>query len=89
VPNKESAIKRVRQNEKRRERNRAKRSDMRTAIKKVRVAAEGKELATIDQSLSAAQSKLAKAAKTNLVKKKNASRRTSRLAKLVAKAKKA
>lgn len=87
MPNKKSAIKRVRQNEKRRVRNRTKRSTMRTSIKTVRLAVEQNELENIDQKLSAAQSKLGKAAKTNLVKKGNASRRISRLAKFVNKAK--
>ncbi len=87
MPNKKSAEKRVRQNETRRERNRSKRSAMRTAMKTVRAAAEEKSLDGIDDKLKLAQSRLAKAAKTNLVKKRNAARRTSRLAKAVAKAK--
>ncbi len=87
MPNKKSAEKRVRQNERRRERNRSKRAAMRTAMKTVRVAAEAGETEGLDSKLQLAQSKLAKAAKTNLVKKRNAARRTSRLAKAVAKAK--
>jgi small subunit ribosomal protein S20 len=86
VPNKKSAIKRVRQNERRRIRNRSKRSEMRTAMKAVRDAAETGKLEGVEALLSHAQSKLGKAAKTNLVKKEAASRHISRLTKAVAKA---
>jgi len=81
VPNKPSAIKRVRQNERRRIRNKAKRSTMRSTIKKVRVALEENNTEALPELLRQAQSKLGKAAKTNLVKKGNARRRTSRLMK--------
>ena len=83
MPNKKSAEKRARQNEKRRIHNRSKRAAMRTSMKKVRIAAENNETEGLDQKLQDAQKKLGKAAKTNLIKKRNAARRTSRLAKLV------
>jgi small subunit ribosomal protein S20 len=86
VPNKKSAIKRVRQNERRRIHNRAKRSDMRTAVKKARLAAETGNLENIDQLVADAHRKLGKAAKTNLVKKETAARHISRLMKAVNKA---
>ena len=87
MPNKDSAKKRVRQNEKRRTHNRAKRSDMRTNIKKVYQAIDEQQTDSIDSLVVVAQSKLAKAAKTNLIKKKNASRKISRIMKAVQKAK--
>lgn len=87
MPNKKSAAKRVRQNEKRRIRNRAKRSDMRSAVKDVNSAIAGGSVENLEKLLSEAQSKLGKAAKTNLIKKEKASRVTSRLAKAIAKAK--
>lgn len=86
MPNKKSAIKRVRQNERRRIHNRAKRSDMRTAVKKARLAAETGNLENIDQLVADAHRKLGKAAKTNLVKKETAARHISRLMKAVNKA---
>ena len=86
MPNKDSAIKRVRQNEKRRERNRAKKAEMRSAVKKVRKLAVAKEIAPLVDAVKAAQSRLDKAAKTNLIKKRNASRTVSRLVKAAKKA---
>ncbi len=86
MPNKKSAIKRVRQNEKRRIRNKAKRSTMRTSIKKVREAIDTNNVEALPGLLRDAQSKLDKAAKTNLIKKGNASRRVSRLVKAKARA---
>ena len=87
MPNKKSAMKRVRQNETRRLRNRAKRSDMRTALKAVRKALADNQLENIDQLVATAHSKLGKAAKTNLIKKETASRYISRLHAAVKKAK--
>ncbi len=86
MPNKKSAIKRVRQNEKRRTRNRAKRSEMRSAIKTVRRITVSGELEGADEALQNAQSKLGKAAKTHLLRKQTAARYVSRLTKAVAKA---
>jgi len=86
VPNKVSAKKRVRQNERRRVHNRAIRSDMRTAIKKATTAIET-SAADTPASLQAAQSKLAKAAKRNIIKKNNLARKISRLMKAANKAK--
>ncbi len=87
MPNKKSAIKRVRQNEKRRLHNRKQRSSMRTSVKAVLHAVETQNLEGVDQLINKAQSKLGKAAKVNLVKKKTASRRVSRLMKAVNRAK--
>ena len=91
MPNKVSARKRVRQNETRRARNRATRSEMRSAVKKVVSLAEAKDVApaAIDAALVGAQSKLAKAAKRNIIKKNKLARQTSRLMKAANKAKQA
>lgn len=89
MPNKASAAKRVRQNERRRIRNKAKRSDMRVHVRHARAAADQGELEGLDAKISTAQSKLAKAAKTNLVKKKTAARKISRLMKAANKARNA
>ncbi|MCB2154511.1 30S ribosomal protein S20 [bacterium] len=86
MPNKKSAMKRVRQNERRREHNRARRSAMRSSIKKVRLILDSENQELLAPSLVDAQSKLGKAAKTSLVKKRNASRRVSRLMKAAHKA---
>lgn len=83
MPNKKSAIKRVRQAEKRRAHNRAKRSAMRTSVKKVETAAAHAEVENIDALLIDAQSKLGKAAKSKLIKKNAMARKQSRLAKKV------
>ncbi len=87
MANKLSSKKRVRQNERRRLRNRATRSDMRSAVKKVRSDIATGSLETLDTDLVHAQSRLAKAAKRNIIKKNTLARQQSRLMKAVAKAK--
>lgn len=87
MPNKASAKKRVRQNEVRRIRNRARSSDMRLAMKKVRRALDAGELENIDALLQKAQSKVDKAAKTPILKKETGRRYISRLNTAVKKAK--
>lgn len=79
----------MRQNERRRIRNKSKKSALRKSIRDVRVAIDSKEFEGIAPKLSLAQSKLGKAAKTNLIKKNNASRRVSRLMRAVNKAQQA
>jgi small subunit ribosomal protein S20 len=87
VANKMSSKKRVRQNEKRRIRNRAARSTLRGSVKAVRKAVETNEIESIESMVSAAQSKLGKGAKNNLIKKNTLARTQSRLMKAVSKAK--
>ncbi|MBF0210130.1 MAG: 30S ribosomal protein S20 [Desulfamplus sp.] len=82
MANHKSAIKRAKQNEKRRLRNRAARSAMRTEIKKVYSAKDEGAQNTSDV-LRSAQSIIAKAAKKGLIHKNTAARKTSRLAKYV------
>ncbi len=78
-----SAKKRVRQNVSLREKNRAQRSQLRTSVKKARIAAgtAPKDEAT-EKALSRAASEMDRAARKGLIKKNQASRRKSRLAKL-------
>jgi small subunit ribosomal protein S20 len=86
MPNIASAKKRARQNEKRRLRNKARKSAIRTLEKKVRALVAEKKF---DEAIKASQ-KLAslvdKAAKTNLVHRNAASRKKSRIAGLINKA---
>ena len=88
MPNKPQTRKRVRQNEKRRVHNRAKRNSMRTAVKKVNSAVSHKEVENLDPLVRDAQAQLGKAAKTGLIKKNAMRRYQSRLMKKAAAVKK-
>jgi len=77
VPNTKSAIKRLRQNETRRVRNKAVRSRLKTAVKKVRSASEPTEASQF--YLEAAQM-LDRAASKGLIHKNHAARSKGRLA---------
>ena len=76
-----SAEKRARQNEKRRDRNVALRSSIKSGIKMVFAATEGKEREKAVSSLNQAIPAIAKAAAKGAFHKKTASRRISRLTK--------
>ena len=77
LPQKKSAIKRLRQNEKQNARNRSIKSKMATAVKKVESApAEERE-----QALRSAVSVIDKAVKVGVIKKATADRKKSRLMK--------
>lgn len=82
-----SAEKRSRQNEKRRLRNRQNISAMKTAIRKLREAAEKKDIASLDALLRNAQSVIAKTCKKGAIHKNNMARKISRLTIAVKKAK--
>ncbi len=84
MPNTKSAKKALRQNRKRRLHNRARRSALRTAIKKVRLAAAGDDKETAEQLFRAAVKSLDQAAAKHLIHKNTAARTKSRLARLVA-----
>lgn len=85
MPNIKSAKKRVKQEKKRTTRNVARKSSVKTAVKKVRTAlAQGQDAATLKDLLKDAEAKLARAAGKGLIHKKTASRKTSRLAKQIA-----
>ncbi|HID93378.1 MAG TPA: 30S ribosomal protein S20 [bacterium (Candidatus Stahlbacteria)] len=79
MPHTKSVAKRVRQNEKRRLRNKAVKSYVRTMIKRV-LESEDKE-----EALRKAYSALDKAVKKGVIHKNTAARKKSRLAKLVKK----
>ncbi len=84
MANHKSAEKRNRQSIKKRAHNRARRSIMRTTIKKLRAAIASGDKAQAGQLLITAQSIMGKLAKTGVIKPGNAGRKTSRLASQVA-----
>lgn len=81
MANIKSAIKRNKQNEKRRLRNRVYRGSARSFIKKARVALESGEKEAAELAVRDAVSALDKAAQKGVLHKNNASRRKSRLMK--------
>ena len=89
MPNIKSAIKRARQNEKRKSINRAKKSSVRTAEKSIRKAVQEKNLEAANTFFRKFTALMDKAAKTNIYHKNTASRKKSRLAKLIAGARQA
>ena len=80
MPHHKSAKKRLRQDEKRRERNKAVKSALKTASKSVTKAATSEEAA---KHLSSAESVIDRAAKKHVIHWRNAARKKSRLAKRV------
>jgi small subunit ribosomal protein S20 len=78
-----SAIKRLRQNKVRNLRNRAARANLRSTIKKVRSAIEGKDQALAKSALAAAISVIDKAAGKGIIHKNMASRNKSRLSRQI------
>ncbi len=87
MPNTKSAIKAARQNIRRRVVNLKTLEAIRKATKQVRKFATAGSKSDAAQALSAAFASLDKAAKKHIIHKNNASRKKSRLAKLVAKIK--
>lgn len=85
MPNTPSAKKALRQSDKHNLLNRAQRSALRTAVKKVRAAAAGTDAAAAAEALRLATKKLDQAASKHLIHKNAAARTKSRLAKLVSK----
>jgi len=83
VAHSKSAIKRARQNEKRRLRNKSIKTGLKTAIKKVLANVELNNYADAKEALKVAISKISKAAAKGVLHKRNASRNISRLAKKV------
>ena len=79
MANIKSAIKRNKQNEKRRLRNRIYVGKARTTVKKARLAIEGSDLESARQATLTAISALDKAAEKGILHKNNAARRKSRL----------
>jgi small subunit ribosomal protein S20 len=88
MPNIRSAIKRMRQNERRRQANRAQRSALRTSIKKIRaMIAEGNAEAAQAQ-LTGTLSVIGKAASKGIIPRNTASRYASRISRAVSDMKK-
>lgn len=84
MANTKSALKRIRQTEKRRDRNRIFRGRARTYVKKARLAIEGGSIDEARKETMIAVSALDKAAEKGIIHKNNASRRKSRLMKKLA-----
>ena len=80
MANHASALKRNRQTEKRTARNQALRSRLRHAVRTVRRAVAGRDLAAAETSLRDATRALDKAVTKGLIHRNNASRRIARLA---------
>ena len=78
-----SAIKRIKQNEKKKEMNKHVRTTLRTFIKRVREAAAGNDPAVAKEALAAAIPIIDSAASKGIIHPNNASRNVSRLTKLV------
>lgn len=84
MANIKSAIKRNKQNEKKRLRNRIVRGGTRVMVTKARLAIEGQDKETAKAAVVAAISALDKAAQKGVIHKNNAARRKSRLMKKLA-----
>jgi small subunit ribosomal protein S20 len=82
LANHKSAIKRARQNEIRRIRNRAVKTRVKSVVKNVRQAAAEGSGEPLDAQLKQAQSAIDKAAKKGVIHKRTAARKVARLAKL-------
>ncbi len=78
-----SAIKRIKQNEKRNARNRHQKSTLKTYIKRVREAVEKNDKAAAVAALGVVIPFIDKSASKGVIHKSNASRNVSRLSKLV------
>jgi small subunit ribosomal protein S20 len=84
LANIKSQIKRNKQNEKRRQRNRVYAGRARTLVKKARLSIEGNEAENAAEATRLAISALDKAAEKGTIHKNNAARRKSRLMKQLA-----
>ena len=84
MPNSRQAKKRMRQDDKRRLLNRSKASAMKTAIRRVKEAAEAGDKAALEQAVQTAYKRIDKAAKTNVIHANTAARRKSLVARTAA-----
>jgi small subunit ribosomal protein S20 len=85
VANIKSQIKRNRTNERRRLRNKAVKSELKTAVRRFREAADGGDAATTSSALRAASRLLDKAASKGVIHKNQAANRKSAMASKAAK----
>ncbi|MBN1944137.1 MAG: 30S ribosomal protein S20 [Bradymonadales bacterium] len=76
-------MKRIRQNELRRMRNRHVKSTMRTRVRQLRESVTAGDAAEVEQSFKVAVGSLNRAASKGVIPKKRASRKVARLARLV------
>ena len=83
MANHKSALKRARQNEVRRLRNKAVKTRIKNVVKEVRTAAAGQSESDPAAELKIAQSAIDKAAKKGVIHARTAARKASRLAKKV------
>ena len=83
MANHKSALKRARQNEVRRMRNKSTKTRIKNIVKDVRLAVSEKSEESALTKLDAAKSIIDKAAKKGVIHKKTASRKISRLSKIV------
>ena len=83
MANHKSALKRARQNEIRRLRNRSSKTRIKNVTKTVRQAVNEKSTEAAQMELNAAKSAIDKAARKGIIHKKTAARKISRLSKLV------
>jgi len=74
-----SALKRIRQTDARTERNRARRSRIRTYVKKVETAITAGDQTVANEALRVAQAELARGVTKGILKENTASRKISRL----------
>ena len=87
MANHKSALKRARQNEVKRLRNKSTRTRVKGVVKDVRLAAGEASGESTKENLNIAKSVIAKASKKGVIHKKTAARKISRLSKLVNSAK--
>ena len=87
MANHKSALKRARQNELGRLRNKAVKTRLKSIVKDVRHSAEDSSNGDVSAKLIVAQSLIDKASKKGVIHKKTAARKISRLSKLVSSAK--
>ena len=83
MANHQSALKRARQNEKRRLRNKSTKTRIKNIVKGVRFSVSEKSEEAVLSELNTAKSIIDKAAKKGVIHKKTASRKISRLSRLV------
>ncbi len=87
MANHKSALKRARQNELSRLRNKTVKTRVKSIVKDVRSSVEGSSNGDVTAKLMAAQTLIDKASKKGVIHKKTAARKISRLSKLVNSAK--
>ena len=79
MPNIRSAYKRLRQDKKKHDKNKAVKSELHTLTKKAQLLIDAKKREEADVTLKKLESKLDKASKSNIIRKNTASRQISRL----------